>query len=147
MELPEKLYTLRRQKGLSQEQLAEALEVSRQAVSKWESGRSVPDPDKLVALSRFFSVSVDWLLREEAEASAVPPTPPKCAKRSSAGRILCLLGSLGLLLTGLVIMFLPAAAGRLDASSAVTLSGTGIVLLICVLAVAAGAFLCFRNRN
>ena len=146
MELPEKIYTLRRQKGMSQEQLAEALEVSRQAVSKWESGRSVPDPDKLVALSRFFSVSVDWLLRNDLEGTAAPPPPSKRGKPSSAGRILCLLGSLGLLLTGLVIVFLPSAAGRLEASSAVNLGGTGIVLLICVLALASGAFLCFRNR-
>ena len=49
MALPEKLYTLRKKSGLSQEQLAEALNVSRQAISKWEGGSTMPESDKLLA--------------------------------------------------------------------------------------------------
>ena len=54
MELSEKLQALRRQKGLTQEELAQALYVSRTAVSKWESGRGYPSIDSLKAISRFF---------------------------------------------------------------------------------------------
>ena len=66
MVLSEKLQELRRSKGLTQEELAEALYVSRTAVSKWESGRGTPSIDSLKELSRFFSVSIDELLSGEA---------------------------------------------------------------------------------
>ena len=66
MELSEKLQELRRNRGLTQEELAEALYVSRTAVSKWESGRGTPSIDSLKELSRFFSVSIDELLSGEA---------------------------------------------------------------------------------
>ena len=58
----EKLLELRRREGLSQEQLADRLGVTRQSVSKWESGAAVPELSKLVALSDLFSVSVDYLV-------------------------------------------------------------------------------------
>lgn len=62
MELGEKLQELRKQRGLTQEELAAALFVSRTAVSKWESGRGLPSIDSLQALSRYFGVSIDHLL-------------------------------------------------------------------------------------
>ena len=62
MEFHEKLQGLRKQKGLTQEELAEALYVSRTAVSKWESGRGYPNIESLKAISKFFSVTVDELL-------------------------------------------------------------------------------------
>lgn len=62
MEFNEKLQELRKQKGLTQEDLAEALYVSRAAVSKWESGRGYPNIDSLKEISRFFSVTIDDLL-------------------------------------------------------------------------------------
>ena len=62
MELCKKLQELRKQKGLTQEELAEILFVSRTAVSKWESGRGVPNIESLKAISRYFSVSIDELL-------------------------------------------------------------------------------------
>lgn len=62
MELSEKLYDLRKQKGLTQEELAEILFVSRTAISKWESGRGYPSIDSLKAISECFSVTVDDLL-------------------------------------------------------------------------------------
>ena len=83
MKLCEKLYELRRAAGLSQEELAERLNVSRQAVSKWENGAAQPELSKLVELSRLYGVSVDELLSlEEAEkgdakaASSVEASSP-----------------------------------------------------------------------
>ena len=59
----EKLLTLRKAKGITQEQLAEKLDVTRQSISKWESGQSVPELEKIVALSTIFDVSTDYLLK------------------------------------------------------------------------------------
>lgn len=65
MELNEKLQELRKQKQLTQEELAEILFVSRTAISKWESGRGYPSIESLKAISKFFSISVDELLSGE----------------------------------------------------------------------------------
>lgn len=66
MELHEKLQELRKSRGLTQEELAQALFVSRTAVSKWESGRGYPNIESLKAISRYFSVSLDDLLSSGA---------------------------------------------------------------------------------
>lgn len=65
MELGEKLLELRRKKGMSQEQVANVLNVSRQTVSKWETGQSYPDFDKLVPLSELYQISLDELAGKE----------------------------------------------------------------------------------
>ncbi len=67
MTLSDKIIALRRQKGWSQEELAQQLEVSRQSVSKWESAQSVPDLNRVLQLSRIFGVTTDYLLKEEWE--------------------------------------------------------------------------------
>ncbi len=69
MTFGEKLQKLRREKGLSQDQLAEELNVSRQAVSKWERGEALPDTDMVVGLSELFSVSTDYLLKEQPQST------------------------------------------------------------------------------
>ena len=63
--LPNNLYELRRQAGLSQEEFAERLGVSRQAVSKWERGEAYPDTENLITISEMFSVTIDELLRSD----------------------------------------------------------------------------------
>ena len=68
MDINEKLREYRTQSGLSQGKLAETLNVSRQAITKWESGNGMPDISNLKALSGVFNVSVDELLSEEARA-------------------------------------------------------------------------------
>lgn len=67
MEFSEKLMTLRKQAGLSQEQLADRLGVTRQSVSKWESGAAFPELVKLISLSEMFGVSVDYLVKDYLE--------------------------------------------------------------------------------
>lgn len=77
MEFGEKLRTLRREKGLSQEELAAMVGVSRQALSKWEAGQSRPELDKLLALSDVFSVTMDSLVRPGGpEPQPDPPASP-----------------------------------------------------------------------
>ena len=73
MTFSEKTSALRKQKGWSQEELAEKLMVTRQAVSKWESAQSMPDLDKLVQLSEALGVSTDYLLKDEQAQSAPVP--------------------------------------------------------------------------
>ena len=78
--MPQRLARLRRAQGLSQEKLADALGVSRQAVSKWESGQANPDIRYLAAMSRQLGVSADYLLSGGSPAGPVPassaPLPP-----------------------------------------------------------------------
>ena len=62
----DKLITLRKKAGWSQEELAEKLNVTRQSVSKWEGAQSVPDIDKILQLSRLFGVTTDYLLKDDA---------------------------------------------------------------------------------
>lgn len=75
MTINEKISVLRRNLGMSQDELAEKLDVSRQSVSKWESGKSLPETDKVLALSKLFNVSADFLLDDEEEfATVVAPS-------------------------------------------------------------------------
>ena len=62
--LSERIYQFRRNSGLSQEQLAEKIGVSRQAISKWESGISTPELEKLLALSECFDITIDELVKD-----------------------------------------------------------------------------------
>lgn len=68
MKLNEKIYSCRKKLGISQEELAERVGVSRQAVSKWELGIATPELDKLMLLARTFGVTADWLLDDERDA-------------------------------------------------------------------------------
>ena len=63
MDFSEKLLTLRKANNLTQEQLAEKLDVSRQSISKWESGQATPELEKIVVMSAIFDVTTDYLLK------------------------------------------------------------------------------------
>lgn len=67
------LYQLRKSSGLSQEELAEKLNVSRQTISKWELGESSPDMEKLIILSDYFQISLDELVLDRKPAAQTPP--------------------------------------------------------------------------
>ena len=68
MEISEKILQLRKANSLTQEELAEKLNVSRQSVSKWESGQTIPELEKLIALSEVFQVTTDYLLKPSESA-------------------------------------------------------------------------------
>lgn len=149
--LGERIYTLRRRAGLSQDQLAEQLRVSRQAVSRWENGSAVPGLEKLQAMCRCFQVTMDQLTgAEELPAGAPQPAPQageEPARRSGLGAALCAAGGIGVLCLGTAMLLRPAALKGVDASSAVTLNGSGLLLLLFLLLMGAGAILVLRDRG
>ena len=81
MILADKIISLRKKAGWSQEELAEQLGVTRQSVSKWEGAQSVPDMDKVVQMSRLFGVTTDYLLKDELEEQAAAPAEEKSVLR------------------------------------------------------------------
>ena len=89
MKLADKIMTLRRQQGWSQETLAEKLDVTRQSVSKWESAQSVPDLDKILALSELFGVTTDYLLKEDSSDDEIAGNrfAEPAAERNSDARL------------------------------------------------------------
>ena len=101
MEFNEKLQELRRSRSLTQEELAEALFVSRTAVSKWESGRGYPSIDSLKEISRFFSVSIDDLICSDEMI-----TVAENEKKEFAGRCLSLICN-ALDILAAVLLFIP----------------------------------------
>ena len=91
--MADRIQSLRKAKGISQEELADRVGVSRQAVSKWESGQSMPELDKAVALSEFFEVTTDYLLK------GVEPAPKDDGNRF-ASQVL-FIGSVALIFIGI----------------------------------------------
>lgn len=153
MALSEKLYTLRRKSGLSQEQLAEQLNVSRQAISKWESGRSLPESDKLLAISQYFHVSLDFLMREDGEQSDSPADDKRETAlqdgrgKMAIGMLFCIGGVVCLILWGIASLTSPAISDGIGESSVVRLDGNSIFLLLCVSAVLFGALLLLKAKK
>ena len=113
MSLYETIYALRTARGMSQLELAEALDVSRQSISKWETGAAVPELDKLVKLSDVFGITLDELVRGTAETSGEAVVESAAAelaapqpRRMELHRIIALaLLCTGLLLTVLLLVF------------------------------------------
>ena len=115
MEFNEKLQKLRKSRSLTQEELAEALFVSRTAVSKWESGRGYPSIDSLKEISRFFSVSIDELICPGEIVTAA-----ENEKREFVSRYISLICSaLDILLA--ILLFLPVFGNGAGSSGAVSL--------------------------
>ena len=108
MEFNEKLQELRKQKGLTQEELAEVLFVSRTAVSKWESGRGYPNIDSLKAISKFYGVTIDKLLSGD-ELLTIAEEDTKLKERTLRDLIF------GLLDCGMaLLLFLPFFGQKAD---------------------------------
>ena len=121
MEFNEKVQELRKQKGITQEELAEKLYVSRTAISKWESGRGYPNIDSLKAIAKFFSVTVDELL-SSGEVLTIAEEDSKRKEKCFRDLIYGLLD-----LSIVMLLFLPFFAERADGAiqsvSLITLGG------------------------
>lgn len=112
MNISDKISILRKEKGLSQEALAEQLGVSRQSVSKWESGAALPDTDKIIAMSELFGVSTDYILKadeyktsaEDVSEPAVETAPPSDGKKKMPiKKIIALVLALCIVITAVAI--------------------------------------------
>ena len=159
MILADKVIMLRKRNGWSQEDLAERLNISRQSVSKWESGAAIPDLDKIIKLSSLFGVSTDYLLKEEneeleagagmaledsekqgrvvdvEEAEAFLERTREFARMIGLGVALCILSPITLiLLAGMV------EAGRLRISEDIA-GGIGLIVCLVMVAVAVVIFI------
>ena len=154
MILADKIITLRKKNGWSQEEFAEKVGVSRQAISKWESAQSVPDLDKILRMSELFGVTTDFLLKDEFETedytgSTAEDSPLRAVsmedanaylayKRSAStkiafGVLLCILSPICLiLLEGF------AEAGMM---AEVIASAVGVCVLLAMIAVAVSTFI------
>ena len=73
MKLPDKIIKLRKATGISQEELAERLNVSRQAISRWENGSALPDAQNILQISKLFGVTADYLLNDDYESDSDIP--------------------------------------------------------------------------
>ena len=122
MELSEKILQLRKALGLSQEQLAEQVGVSRQSISKWETGQSVPELDKLVILSQVFGVSTDELLGKTVSKEENSPTSISAYVQANLlrrfftlGWVTALVGILALAVEWISLYFIRNATIAVDA--------------------------------
>lgn len=114
MNFAEKIFTLRKSNDLTQEQLAEELNVSRQSVSKWESGQAIPELEKIVSMSQIFGVTTDYLLKpSEIDALSVKTEILEKQQKQLLDRekkqnktIRCLMYSVGIYLIFLAVYFI-----------------------------------------
>ena len=150
--LSEKIYTLRRKNGLSQEQLAEKIGVSRQAISKWEGGLSTPELDKLRALSECFQITMDELTESQATGVSSDTgngnegSDSRRAGESKIGLALCFTGAICLILFGILTIIHPSSVSQINESSMITLNGTGILIVLFVLLMILGIILIFKRK-
>lgn len=154
MILADKIVSLRKKAGWSQEELAEQLGVTRQSVSKWEGAQSVPDMDKVVQMSRLFGVTTDYLLKDEIEeqaAALVEESPLRrvtmaqaadylTRRRAAAPKVafavlLCIVSPVTLLLLAAV-----SEVQRFPISGNAA-AGIGLCVMLVLLAVAVSIFL------
>lgn len=148
MNLADKIVSLRKQKGWSQEELAGKLDVSRQSVSKWESAQSVPDISKIIAMSHLFGVTTDYLLKDDAEEMKTDGTLRRIVtmeearrfldlRRAASGKIaaatfLCILSPVALLtMLALTEEDIPISFVNESAAGGI---GTAVLLLLVALA-------------
>lgn len=150
--LSEKIYTLRRKNGLSQEQLAEKIGVSRQAISKWEGGLSTPELDKLRALSECFQITIDELTENQAMSvsndtrKGNEDSGSRRTSESRIGLVLCFIGAICLILFGVLTVIHPSSVSQINGSSMITLNGTGILIALFVLLMILGIILIFKRK-
>ena len=133
MELNQKLQELRKQKGMTQEELAARLFVSRTAISKWESGRGVPSIESLKQIAQFFSVTVDDLLSSD-EVLMLAQARQKQTERGFRDLIFGLL-DVSMLLLFFLPLFASKADGLVRSASLLTLTEVEQYLMISYLAV------------
>ena len=132
MKIGEKIYSLRKKYNLSQEDLANELNVSRQTVSKWEVGESCPDFDKIVPLCELFGISTEELLRDKKIEEKEDNTPPEKKVDVVKAVLICI--SIFTYFLAIISVIVLEDVANLDdgisAASFLTLSGIATVILV-----------------
>lgn len=144
--LGEKIWRLREQRGLSQEEFAEALGVSRQTVSNWENGKATPDALKFGVLCKVLQVSADELL-ETGRTSPPAEEAPKGEKRKLAVPILFSALAAVLLVLACVLLALPRGEAPISSLIVFTPLAGGIALFVLAAAALVTALLLFFKRK
>ena len=152
MILADKIIDLRKKNGLSQEELAEKMNVSRQSVSKWESAQSVPDLNKIITLSDIFGVSTDYLLKDSIDAPDTTVdedsgTPLRTVSMEEANsflednRLYASRIALGTLICILSVIPMLALGALSETAGHSFLAGIGIGAMVCIIAPAVALFI------
>lgn len=132
MTIADRIQSLRKGRGISQEELADRIGVSRQAVSKWESEQSTPDLEKVLLLSDYFEVTTDYLLR-----GIEPPKPSAAEQTGGATSRILYIGSTAMIAIGLLCAF----GGWYAEQSAESIWGSMILQVVGVAGYAIGRLL------
>lgn len=161
MILADKIIRLRKKNGWSQEELAEKMQVSRQAVSKWESAQSIPDIERVLMLSGLFGVTTDYLLKDEiedeeftdenggsgvkritlAQANEFLQWRRSASVRIALGTFLCIIAAVPLLLLGAAA---ETSACHISENAA---AAVGLTALLIIVAIAVSIFVSCGSRN
>lgn len=105
MTIGEKIYTLRKSNGWSQEELADRIGVTRQAISRWEADSAKPEADKIIELCDLFQISADYLLRDmEPEAPPAAPAPAPAPSFTPVRFFGALLAGFGLVILAVLVV-------------------------------------------
>lgn len=153
MNISEKILSLRKAHDLTQEQLAEKLDVSRQSISKWESGQAMPEVDKLTALSDVFHVTTDYLLKpseidELALKTDILERQQQALKEESQKqktKRFIVLSSIGIYLAAFaVIMLIHQIAWQVDFLWSI-FPGFSLPIIVLLVATAAVIFVCLKH--
>lgn len=137
MTFGEKIQALRKSGGMSQEQLAARLGVSRQAISKWELGESSPEVENILQLGKLFDVTTDYLLKEEERQPHPQPAAPAKSSRQLTGRIFYIV-SAAFMAIGLFCAF----GGWHEHQTAQDIWGSMIIQVVGIVAYYVGRILC-----
>lgn len=161
MILADKIIRLRKKNGWSQEELAEKMNVSRQAVSKWEGAQTVPDLEKILMLGSLFGVTIDYLLKDEiedeeftddndnisvkritlAQANDFLEWRKTASVRIAAGTFLCIIAAIPLLILGAAT---EVPAYHISENAA---AGIGLTALLIIVAIAVAVFILCGSQN
>lgn len=122
----EKLIKLRKEKGFSQEELGNKLNVARQTVSKWELGETTPEMDKLIKMSEIFDITLDELIKGEKEEETISGDNSNTNTQKLAGLVIKILKGLGVFLIVLLIVSILLAIMGFVAFNRVGEDGSGV---------------------
>lgn len=161
MILGEKILTLRKKSGWSQEELADKMNVSRQSISKWEGSASIPDINKIIEMSKLFGVSTDYLLKDDMESAEYTADETdlrrrilldeavsyidvmkKYAKQLSIGVMMCILAPVALII---LLGVSETKTSGINISENLA-AGIGLMALFCIVASAVAIFIISSTR-